>query len=69
MKRVICTATIRNEATMKDVIDNLKKSGVDYTTPTQFKIKVDYNGFDPGTFNMITDLFESLESHTIHYFY
>lgn len=69
MKRIICTATIRNEAVLKDVIDNLNKAGVDYEMLTKFRIKVDYNGFDPGTMNMIEDLFESLESHAIHYFY
>lgn len=69
MKRVICTATILNEATMQDVIHTLDKAGVDYSFPNKFKIKVDYNGYDPGTFNMITDLFESLDSHAIHYFY
>lgn len=69
MKRIICTATIRNEAAMKEVIENLEKAGVEYEMLSHFKIKVQYNGYDPGTMNMITDLFESLETHTIHYFY
>lgn len=69
MKRIICTATIRDEATMQDVIANLKKAGVEYEMLSMFKIKVDYKGYDPGTMKMIEELFESLESHTIHYFY
>lgn len=69
MKRIICTATILNEETLKDVTSHLEKSGVDYVMLTKFKIKVDYNGYDPGTMTMISDLFESLDAHAIHYFY
>lgn len=69
MKRIICTATILKEETLKEVINHLEKAGVNYVMLTKFKIKVDYNGYDPGTMTMISDLFESLDAHAIHYFY
>lgn len=69
MKRIICIATIRNEQTLNDVISILNKYKLDYEMVTPFRIKVDYNGFDHALFNRLSDLFESLESHSIHYFY
>ena len=69
MKRIICIATIRNEQTLQDVISILNKYKLDYEMVTEFRIKVDYNGYEQALFNRLSDLFESLESHSIHYFY
>ena len=69
MKRIICIATIRHEKTLSDVISILNKYKLDYEMLTEFRIKVDYNGYEQALFNRLSDLFESLESHSIHYFY
>lgn len=69
MKRIICIATIRNEKTLQDVIDILNKYNVAYEMVTEFRIKVDYNGYDRALYDRLSDLFESLESHSIHFFY
>lgn len=69
MKRIICIATIRNEQTLNEVISILNKYKLDYEMVTEFRIKVDYNGYERALYDRLSDLFESLESHSIHYFY
>lgn len=69
MKRIICVATILNEDKLQDVIHHLNKYHLDYEMITPFRIKVDYNGYEKQVFDYLDNLFDSLESHSIHYYY
>lgn len=68
MKRMVCFATIKDEVTRQDVKRQLDDAFIPYKE-VENRIKVYYDCYEPGKTRMIRELFESLESHTIHCFW
>lgn len=64
--RVICTAVVKDMDILQAIKKVLEENNVDYKTESVL-ITVNYPGYDPEVTCKLKTLFESLDSHTIHY--